>query len=102
MSLEEIVKSPDVAGTVGAILGRLSAPGGTVRMQSVNLIAGLGCAVYIAPYVAERAGMVSHASQMAFSFVVGLIGLNIIPKLTAAAKKTDWLARFLPTKGGDA
>lgn len=102
MSWEDIVKTPDVAGAVGAILGWLSAPGGTLRMQSVNLIAGLGCAVFIAPFVSERAGMESHAAQMAFSFVVGLVGLNIIPKLTAAAKRVDWLSRFLPTKGGDA
>lgn len=102
MSWEDIVKTPDMAGTAGAVLGWLSAPGGTLRMQLVNLGAGLSCAVFIAPYVSERAGMESNAAQMAFSFVVGLVGLNIIPKLTAAAKKTDWLARFLPTKGGDA
>lgn len=102
MSWEDIVKTPDVAGAAGAILGWLSAPGGTLRMQLFNLGAGVCCALFIAPYVAERAGMTSQPSQMAFAFVVGLIGMNILPKLTVAAKKTDWLARFLPTKGGDA
>lgn len=101
MSCEEFVKTPDAAGTVGAILGFLSAPGGTRREQIFNLFAGLGCAFFIAPYVAEKAGMQSPASSMAFSFIVGLIGMNILPKLTIAAKKTDWLARFLPTKGGE-
>ncbi len=48
MSWEEFVKTPDVAGVVGAVLGWLSAPGGTVRMQAVNLVAGLGCAVAMA------------------------------------------------------
>ena len=102
MSWEEFVKTPDVAGTVGALLGFLSAPGGTHRQQMFNLVAGLGCALFIAPYVAERAGMESQASRMAFAFIVGLIGMNILPKLTNAAKKADWFSRFFPpTKGGE-
>lgn len=100
MNWEEFLKSPDVAGTTGAVLGWLSTPGAGWRMQLFNLMAGVGCAFFVAPYVAERAGMESQASKMAFAFVVGLIGMNIVPKLSSAAKKTDWLARFLPTKGG--
>ena len=102
MSWEEIVKTPDVAGAAGAVLGWLSAPGGTWQTQLFNLGAGVSCALFVAPYVAERAGMESQPSRMAFAFVVGLVGMNILPKLTTAAKKADWLARFLPTKGGDA
>lgn len=101
MSWEDIVKTPDMAGTVGAVLGWLSAPGGTVKMQAFNLGAGIACALFVAPYVAERAGMDSQASRMAFAFVVGLVGMNILPKLTIAAKKTDWLSRFIPSKGGE-
>jgi len=101
MSWEEFVKTPDVAGGVGAVLGFLSAPGDTRRMQAFNLLAGFACAVFVAPYLAERAGMESQAAKMAFAFVVGLVGLNILPKLTAAAKEADWLTRFLPKKGGE-
>ncbi len=101
MSWEEFVKTPDVAGTVGAILGWLSAPGGTVKEQLFNLISGLACAFFVAPYLAERVDMQSQAAQMAFSFAVGLVGMNILPKLTAAAKDADWLARFLTKKGGE-
>lgn len=100
MNWEEVLKTPDVAGAAGAILGWLSAPGGTLREQAFSVGAGLGCAFFVAPYLAERAGLESQASRMAFAFVVGLVGMNILPKLTSAAKKTDWLARFLPTKGG--
>ena len=103
MNWEEFLKSPDVAGTAGAILGWLSTPGGTVKQQLFNFGAGVCCALFVAPYVAERAGMESQAARMAFAFVVGLIGMNILPKLTTAAKKVDWLSRFLPpSKGGDA
>jgi hypothetical protein len=97
---EEVVKTPDAAGTVGAVLGFLSAPGGTRRQQIANLAAGVGCALFVAPFVAERAGMQSQPSQMAFAFIIGLIGMNIVPKLLLAAERVDWLARFLPSKGG--
>lgn len=101
MSWEDFVKTPDVAGTVGAVLGFLSAPGGTRREQAFNLISGFGCAIFVAPYLAERVDMQSPAALMAFSFAVGLVGMNILPKLTSAAKDADWLSRFLTKKGGE-
>jgi hypothetical protein len=99
VNIEEILKSPDVAGTAGAILGWLSAPGGTLREQLFNVGAGFGAAFFLAPYMAERAGLESRASQMAFAFVVGLVGMNVLPKLISAAKRADWSA-LLPAKKG--
>lgn len=98
MSWDELIKSPDAAGTVGAILGWLSAPGGTVRWQLFNLLAGLGAAFFLAPYLAERAGIEAQAGRMAFSFVVGLVGMNLLPKLTSAVRSLDWAA-ILSRKG---
>jgi len=98
MSWEDLVKSPDAAGVTGAILGWLSAPGGTLREQLFNVGAGLGAAIFMAPYLAERAGLESQAGRMAFAFIVGLVGMNIVPKLLAAAKRADW-ASLLPKKG---
>lgn len=97
MNWEDLIKSPDAAGTAGAILGWLSSPGGTLKMQLFNLLAGIGCAVFLAPYLAEKAGLSSKPGLLAFSFVVGLVGLNILPKVTAAAKRSDWAA-LLPTR----
>lgn len=90
MSWDELVKNPDAAGVAGAILGWLSAPGGTLRMQLFNICAGLACAVFLAPYVAERAGIESKSGLMAFSFVVGLVGMNLLPKITSAAQRGEW------------
>lgn len=98
MSWEDVVKSPDAAGVAGALLGWLSAPGGTLRAQLFNVGAGLACAVFLAPYMAERAGIESKSGLMAFSFVVGLVGMNLLPKLTAAARSLDWAA-ILSRKG---
>lgn len=98
MSWDELVKSPDAAGVAGAILGWLSAPGGTLRMQLFNVGAGLGAAIFLAPYLAERAGIESQSGRMAFAFIVGLVGMNLLPKLTTAAKSLDWAA-ILSRKG---
>jgi hypothetical protein len=67
VNIEEILKSPDVAGTAGAILGWLSAPGGTLREQLFNVGAGFGAAFFLAPYMAERAGLESRASRSLLS-----------------------------------
>ena len=99
MNLEDLIKSPDAAGTAGAILGWLSAPGGTWRDQLFNVGAGFGAAFFLAPYLAERAGLSSRSSQMAFAFVVGLVGMNVLPKLISAAKRADWSA-LLPARKG--
>lgn len=90
MAWDEIVKSPDAAGVAGALLGWLSAPGGTLREQLFNVGAGLGCAIFLAPYLAERAGIESQAGRMAFGFLLGLVGMNLLPKLTAAVKRGEW------------
>ena len=90
MSWDELIHSPDAAGVAGAILGWLSAPGGTLREQLFNVGAGLGAAIFLAPYLAERAGIGSQAGRMAFAFIVGLVGMNLLPKLTNAAKRVDW------------
>ena len=100
MSWEDIVKSPDAAGAAGAVLGWLSAPGGTLRVQLFNLGAGLGCAIFLAPYLAERAGIESQAGQMAFAFCLGLIGMNLLPTLSAAVKRGDW-RDLVPWKKGN-
>lgn len=92
MNWDELVHSPDAAGVVGAILGWLSAPGGTMREQLFNVGAGLGAAIFLAPYFAERAGIQSQAGRMAFAFIVGLVGMNLLPKLSSAARSLDWAA----------
>lgn len=100
MSWEDIVKSPDAAGVAGAILGWLSAPGGTLRVQLFNVGAGLGAAVFLAPFLAERAGIESQAGRMAFAFIVGLVGMNLLPKLSLAVKRGEW-RELMPWKKGN-
>lgn len=98
MSWNDYLHSPDTAGVVGAVLGWLSAPGGTLREQLFNIGAGLGAAIFLAPYLAERAGIGSMAGRMAFAFIVGLVGMNLVPKLSQAMRSLDWAA-ILSKKG---
>lgn len=98
MNWDDMLHSPDAAGVVGAILGWLSVPGGTMRAQLFNVGAGLGAAIFLAPFLAERAGIESQAGRMAFAFIVGLVGMNLLPKLSSAARGLDWAA-ILSRKG---
>ncbi len=78
---------PESAGLLGAALGWLNAPGGSWRVQAFNLLGGLGAAVYVAPWLAEAASIKSASGQLAFAFLLGLVGMNVLAKLIAAAKK---------------
>lgn len=92
MNWEDFFKTPDFAGAAGAFLGFLNSPGETRLKQAFNLGAGFGCAVYLAPYLAERFTMESQTGRTAFSFVVGLVGMNIVPKVIDWAKASKLLA----------
>ena len=83
---------PEVAGTAGAILGWLKAPGETVRMQAFNLLAGIAAAVYVAPYVTEQLGVTSQAGKFFAAFILGLIGMNLLSKAIELGKNADLLA----------
>ena len=69
-------------------------------MQLFNIGAGLGAAVFLAPFLAERAGIESQAGQMAFAFIVGLVGMNLLPKLSNAIKQGEW-RELMPWKKGN-
>lgn len=89
MNLDDFSR-PEAAGTLGAILGALNAPGANLREQVYNLLAGIGAAVYLAPYVAEKFALVSPHGKMALAFLAGLVGMNIVAKLIAGAARFDW------------
>jgi hypothetical protein len=89
---------PEAAGTLGAILGALNAPGSTLRERAWNLLAGLGAAVYLAPYAAEKFSLASMPGRMALAFLAGLLGMNIVAKLISGARRFDWWAAISSTK----
>lgn len=87
---DDILMQPESAGTLGAILGALNAPGLTLRDQAFNLLGGLGAAIYLAPWMAERADITSSHGRLAFAFLFGLIGMNLLAKLITTARQIDW------------
>ena len=89
-NITPILMQPASAGVAGAVLGALNAPGLTLREQFFNLLAGVASAIYLAPFLAERADIRSDHGQLAFAFVVGLLGMNLLAKLIAAGRKFDW------------
>lgn len=89
-NIAPILMQPASAGVTGAILGALNAPGLTIREQFFNLFAGVGAAIYLAPFLAEEANIQSGHGQLAFAFVVGLLGMNLLAKIIAAGRRADW------------
>ena len=102
-----VVMRPEFAGAVGALLGMLSAPGATLKQQAFNLLSGLAFAVFCAPLVAQWIGIKSESAVIGFSFLCGLIGMNLIAKLLIWNSSFDWgaffsgLMRAAPTKPED-
>lgn len=80
------IARPEVPATLGAILGWLGAPGTTVRQQAFNFLAGIGSAIYVAPYLAETLGITSQAGTAFFVFVMGMLGMNLLAKTIDHAK----------------
>ena len=75
---------PEIAGTVGAILAFMRAPGETSLIKAFNLLAGIACAIYGLPLAINQLGIESQAGSIAFSFILGLVGMNLV------AKTIDW------------
>lgn len=78
---------PESAGLLGAALGWLNAPGGNWRVQAFNLLGGLGAATYVAPWLAEAASIKAQSGQLAFAFLLGLVGMNVMAKIIMATKQ---------------
>lgn len=99
---EEIVKSPWLAGALGALvaMGRAT-PGTTWLQRGVAIGTGALLSGFFSPALSEYFGMTTAAMQSAMSFAVGLFGLNLMAAVlewTKTAKLSDY---FWWKKGGE-
>lgn len=85
---DESVLRPEVAGLVGGVLGLFNAPGANWRERMFNLVAGVSAAWFLAPALADYLDIDSKNGQMASSFVVGLVGMNLLAKAIAYVRRT--------------
>ena len=88
----ELVKSPWVAGAVGAIVALRGVPGITWGERLFNAFSGLMIAGYISPAAADYLGLEGANMQGATAFLFGLFGLNLVAGIVEAIRTTDFRA----------
>lgn len=93
----ELIKSPWVAGAMGAIVALRGVPGLTWAERAFNVFAGLLIAGYVSPAAASYLGLAEPTMKSAAAFLFGLFGLNLMAAVVEAIRTAD-LGRFLPWK----
>lgn len=93
----ELIKSPWVAGAMGAIVALRGVPGLTWAERAFNVFAGLLIAGYVSPAAASYLGLAEPTMQSAAAFLCGLFGLNLMAAVVEAIRTAD-LGRLLPWK----
>lgn len=83
---DENILRPETAGVAGALLGLFNAPGADLRERAFNLLAGVGAATFLGPWITDLIGVHSKNSSMALAFTVGLVGMNLVSKLIDQAR----------------
>lgn len=94
---DALIRSPWLAGAMGALVALHGVPGATWVERAFNIVAGLLIAGYVSPALAEYLGLQSLAMQSASAFLCGLFGLNLVAGIVAAVRATDF-RDFLPWK----
>lgn len=93
----ELIKSPWVAGAMGAIVALRGVPGLSWAERAFNVFAGLLIAGYVSPAAAGYLGFEDANMQGAAAFLCGLFGLNLAAAIVEAIRTADFRG-ILPWK----
>ena len=93
----ELIKSPWVAGAMGAIVALRGVPGLSWAERLFNVFAGLLIAGYVSPAAAGYLGLEEPTMQSAAAFLCGLFGLNLVAAVIEEIRKADF-SRIFPWK----
>jgi hypothetical protein len=85
---------PTIAGIFGALLSLRWAPGPTWLERFFCFGCGIACAVYAAPALLGYMGVEAAWAPRLFSFLFGLLGMNLIAKTVDTIRSTDWVTVF--------
>ena len=103
---DELTTRYEIAGAVGSVLGWLVAPGGTLKQQAFSLLAGLACALWVAPFLIDANQVTSQNGKFFVVFLTGSLGANLLAKTIAAteglkaADVGEYLLSLLPGRRG--
>ena len=87
-------QSSFAAGGLGAVLSLKFAPGSSWWERTVNVGAGLGMAIYLAPLLADWQRITSAGGQSGVAFAVGFLGLSVAAALLKGFRDTNWADIF--------
>lgn len=93
----ELIKSPWIAGAMGAIVALRGVPGLSWAERLFNIFAGLLIAGYVSPAAAGYLGLEGANMQGATAFLFGLFGLNLVAAIVETIRTTDFRG-MLPWK----
>ena len=93
----DLIKSPWVAGAIGAIVALRGVPGLTWGERLFNAFSGLMIAGYVSPAAADYLGLEGQNMQGATAFLFGLFGLNLVAAGIESIRATDFRG-LLPWK----
>lgn len=91
----ELIKSPWVAGAMGALVALRGVPGISWLERAFNLICGSIIAGYMSPAAATYLGLEKPELHYTAAFLMGLFGLNLIAAIVEAIRTAD-LGKLLP------
>ncbi len=86
----ELIKSPWVAGAMGAVVALRAVPGLSWAERLFNVFSGLLIAGYVSPAAAGYLGIHEPTMQSAAAFLCGLFGLNLVAAIVETIRTTDF------------
>lgn len=77
----EVILTPEVAGTAGAVVSLKWLPiGSTWKNKASSFFGGLCVAFFLVPYLLETMGVKSTAAVGAFGFLGGVFGMLLLSR----------------------
>lgn len=90
-TVRPILLRPETAGVFGSILSLRFASGDSWWSRFIGLSSGLGASIYMAPWLIESIHISSVAGVNMFTFLCGLLGMNMLSKTVDAFLAIEWV-----------
>lgn len=88
--LWHLLVTPEGAGAIGSIVSLRWAPGDSILVRLTSVAGGMAFAIFVVPFLVEYMEIKSARAPLAFAFIGGLIGMNILSKAWLFAQSIDF------------
>lgn len=80
-STKAVLQQQETAGILGSILAFLNSPGRRIFERAFNLLSGVACSIYVAPFIIYKLDVSTLGGRLCTAFLVGLLGMRLTSKL---------------------